>query len=269
MSKLLVSANSIEHLCKLLDKDIDGVILYIDKLSVNSSFYVDVDIIEKVDFKDKEIFICLNKIMHNDDLEYLDNVLIYLKDKNVKILYYDMGVYNMCRRHDMVSKLVIYQDHLNTSILSNKFYYDMGVCGSYISSDITKDELLQIKKSTKMDIYFTVYGYLPIFYSRRYLVSNYLEYIGEDKGNDYKIVSDIGDSYPICEEGYGATIYTKEVVNLINELNEINEIDYIVMHSNMIDDLEFNMMVDKFINHDKMDDCYLGFFNTKTIYKVK
>ena len=52
-------------------------------------------------------------------------------------------------------------------------------------------------------------------------------------------------------------------------MNEMNEIDYVVMHSNMIDDLEFNMMVDKFINHDKMDDCYLGFFNTKTIYKVK
>ena len=40
MSKLLVTANSFKHLNELLDKDIYGIILYIDKLSVNSSFYI-------------------------------------------------------------------------------------------------------------------------------------------------------------------------------------------------------------------------------------
>lgn len=269
MSKLLVSANSRKHLEQLLSKDVDGVILYIDKLSVNSSFYVDVNVLDEIDFKDKEIFICLNKIMHNSDLELLNDVLKYLRNKSVKIFYYDMAVYNIAKRYNMENMLVIYQDHLNTSILSNKFYYDLGVRGSYVSSDITCDELLDIKKNTDMEIYFTGYGYLPIFYSRRYLVSNYLEYIGEDKGNYYKIVSDMEDVYPISEEKFGTTIYTKEVVNLINYLDKLDEIDYIVMHSNMIDDLEFNLMIDKFILRDKMEDCYLGFFNTKTIYKVK
>ena len=42
MSKLIVSANSKKHLETLLKKDIDGVILSIDKLSVNDSFYVTV-----------------------------------------------------------------------------------------------------------------------------------------------------------------------------------------------------------------------------------
>ena len=68
MSKLIVSANSKKHLEFLLKTNIDGVILSMDKLSVNDSFYVDIDELEKINFGDKEVFVSLNKLMHNDDL---------------------------------------------------------------------------------------------------------------------------------------------------------------------------------------------------------
>lgn len=270
MSKLIVTANSFSHFKQLIDKDIYGIMLYIDKLSVNSSFYISVYDIEKIDFKDKKIFLVMNKIMHNNDLGLVRDILLKLKDKDVKILFYDMGVYNISRELDMVDKLVIYQDHLNASILSNKFYYDLGIMGSYVSSDITKEELLEIKNNNKMEIYFTGYGYLPIFYSRRYLVKNYLKFINkEDSIGKYSIVSDMGVEYPISEEEFGTTIYSQEPVNLINYLDELEIVDYIVMNSNGITDDKFNDMVDKFINRDKLDNCYLGFFNTKTIFKIK
>ena len=121
-----------------------------------------------------------------------------------------------------------------------------------------------------MDIYFTVYGYLPIFYSRRYLIKNYLKFI--DKENcvgKYSIVSDTGHEYPIIEEGYGTTIYTERPVNLINYLDELDNIDYLVMNGNNIDNNEFSLMIDRFINRDRLDDCYLGFYNKKTIFRVK
>ena len=258
MSKLIVSANSKNHLIDLLKKNIDGIILSIDKLSVNDSFYVDISILDEIDFKEKEIFVSLNKLMHNNDLEHLRMVMNKLKSKDVKILFYDMAVFNIAKELDMIDKLVIYQDHLNASILYNKFYNDLGIRGSYITSDITGDELLDIKKNSNMSIMFMVYGYIPIFYSRRYLISNYLKYIGDKKkGNEYSIVSDTGIEYPIDEEEYGTTIYTSKEVNLINYLDKINDIDYIVMRSNKINDDVFNLMVDKFINKDKMDNCYL------------
>ena len=270
MSKLIVSANSKHHLIELLKKNIDGVILSIDKLSVNDSFYIDVDLLDSINFSEKKVFVSLNKLMHNSDLEHLRMVMNKLKGKDVKILFYDMAVFNIAKELDMVDKLVICQDHLNASILSNKFYYDLGINGSYITSDITGDELLEIKKNSKMKIMFLGYGYSPIFYSRRYLIRNYLKYINDNKkGKEYSIVSDTGIEYPIQEEEYGTTIYTQKEINLINYLDKLKDIDYIVMKSNKIDDNKFNMMVDKFINKDNMDDCYIGFFNTKTIYRVK
>jgi len=267
--KLIVSANSIDHLNSLIKKDVDGIILSIDKLAVNDSFYIDVDKLDEIDFNDKEVFVSLNKLMHNNDLELLRKVMLKLKDKNVRIIFYDMAVYNIAKECEMIDKLVISQDHLNASVLSNKFYLNKGIKASYITSDITKDELLEIKDKSGMEVFFLGYGYAPIFYSRRYLISNYLKYIGEDKGKEYKIVSDTGSIYPINEEEYGTTIYTEKPINLINYLDELSSIDYLVLKSNKISDDEFNKMVDKFINREHTKDEYIGFFNTKTIYRVK
>ena len=73
--KLIVSANSKEQLDSLLEKDIDGVVLSIDKLAVNDSFYIDVEMLDEINFKGKEVFVSINKLMHNGDLDYLRIVL--------------------------------------------------------------------------------------------------------------------------------------------------------------------------------------------------
>jgi len=267
--KLIVSANSLAHLNELFKKQIDGVILSIDKLAVNDAFYINVNMLDEINFNGKEVFVSLNKLMHNSDLAYLRKVLKDLKDKDVKILFYDMAVYNIAKEYNMTSKLVIYQDHLNASVLSNKFYLDLGIKTSYITSDITKEELLEIKENSGMNICFLGYGYGPIFYSRRYLISNYLKYIKHKSGQEYKIISDMGTVYPIEEEAYGTAIYTEKPINLINHLDELETIDYIVLKSHKIADNEFNKMVDKFIKREHISDDYIGFYDTKTVYRVK
>ena len=271
MSKLICTGNSVSDIEKLLLKDINGIILYIDKLSVNSSFYMDIDAIDKIKCGDKELFICMNKLMHNKDIDYLRECLLKVRDKNLHILFYDMAVYNIARELGIEDKLVIYQDHLNASILSNRFYNRLGIKYSFITSDITMEELLLIKRNVDSKIMFLGYGYLPMFYSRRYLISNYLKYIDQFDGekSKYEIVSDMGKKYTIAEEENGTTIYTDREVNLINYMEQLDEIDYIVMNSNNIDSDEYLRMVDKFIKREKMDDCYLGFLDKKTIYKVK
>lgn len=271
MSKLICTGNSVSDIEKLLLKDINGIILYIDKLSVNSSFYMDIDDIDKIECGDKELFICMNKLMHNKDIDYLRECLLKVRDKNLHILFYDMAVYNIARELGIEDKLVIYQDHLNASILSNRFYNRLGIKYSFITSDITMEELLLIKRNVDSKIMFLGYGYLPMFYSRRYLISNYLKYIDQFDGekSKYEIVSDMGKKYTIAEEENGTTIYTDREVNLINYMEQLDEIDYIVMNSNNIDSDKYLRMVDKFIKREKMDDCYLGFLDKKTIYKVK
>ena len=269
MSKIIVIPSSLDHMYELTSYNIDGFIVSIKNLSANQSFEVDYKDLELVidKIKNKEVILLINKMMHSSDIELLREVLKKVSTLKVdKIMYYDNSVYMLSQELKLNIPLVIYQDHLNLSILSNKFYNDMGINYAYISSDITKEEIRDIKLNTKSKLFITAYGYVPIFYSRRYLLSNYFEYIDKSYKKD---VFYLDNEYPIKESDFGTIIYSNKIINLINELDKLDFIDYIVMDSFNIDRQEFNEMVNKFINKDKVEDTYTGFLDKKTIYKVK
>ena len=269
MSKLLVKVDKRENIDEVLKLDIGGIILSYDDLAVASNFYVNMDDIKEIRKKtDKIIVVSLNKMMHNKDLAKLEEVLIELDRIKVDmVLFYDVAIIEIKKKLGLDIPLIISQEHLNTSINSNEFYFKQGVDGSLISSDITKEELLEIRKKTDKIIMFTGYGYLPIFYSRRYLITNYFAYIKKEKQGDCYFISNNDDFYPIVQDEYGTIIYTKEPVNLVNELDDLDDIDYIVIDGFKASDLVD--VIKDFIKKKKMNGLYQGFFHTKSIYKVK
>lgn len=269
MSKLLVKVDKRENIDEVLKLDIGGIILSYDDLAVASNFYVNMDDIKEIRKKtDKIIVVSLNKMMHNKDLAKLEEVLIELDRIKVDmVLFYDVAIIEIKKKLGLDIPLIISQEHLNTSINSNEFYFNQGVEGSLISSDITKEELLEIRKKTDKIIMFTGYGYLPIFYSRRYLITNYFAYIKKEKQGDCYFIRNNDDFYPITQDEYGTIIYTKEPVNLVNELDDLDDIDYIVIDGFKASDLVD--VIKNFIKKKKMNGLYQGFFHTKSIYKVK
>lgn len=268
MKKILVIPKSLENLGQILNTNVEGVILPIKDLAESNSIYFTIDDIKSIiNLTSKEICVSINKIMHSDDLELLEETLIKLNKLNIsKIFFYDLAVINMCNRLNIRKKLVVYQDHLNASLYSNNFYKNRGIDYSVITNDITAKEINEISKHNKLIL--ISYGYLPIFYSRRKLVSNYLEYIKTDKKHQMYYIKNKEDKYPILEESEGTTIFTKEPINLINELDKIN-VDYIILNAFNIESEEFMYMLDRYINDRKTNnDEYTGFLNKKTVYRV-
>jgi len=268
MKKILVIPNK-DNLDIILSSNVDGIILPLDKLSVQSDIYFSLSDIKKIlNTTTKEVCVSINKIMHESDLKELEMALITLKKLNIsKIFFYDVSVLRMCKELHINKELVVYQEHLNASGATNYFYKKRGVSYSLITNDITKEEINEIAKSQKLMM--TCYGYLPIFYSRRYLVSNYLEYIDKEKNNDIYYIRNNDDYYPVREEEFGTCVYTKRPINLINEIDKI-DVEYIVLNSFLIDNQEFVNVLDSYINHSiDNDEHYLGFLNEKTVYKVK
>ena len=49
----------------------------------------------------------------------------------------------------------------------------------------------------------------------------------------------------------------------------VDKIDYLMLNGNMIPNNDFLNIIDNFTNQKTMDNCYLGFYETKTIYRVK
>ncbi len=268
MKKILVIPNSLDLLGSVLEKEVTGVILPITNLSVNRDITFSVEDIKTIlNMTSKEICVSINKIMHNSDLKELENTLVALNKMNIsKIFFYDLAVLNIAKRLGIKKDLVIYQEHLNTSIYSNHFWKKNQVKYAVISNDITLEEINEIASS--MPLMLICYGYIPIFYSRRYLITNYLNYIHENKEKGHYYIKNKEDKYPIVEEEYGTTIYTKEPINLINEVNHIN-VEYLILNATLIENKIFLSTLDNYLK-EKTDanSHYIGFLNEKTIYRV-
>lgn len=269
MKKILVIPNDLENLGKVLKTKIDGVILPLEHLAVNSNIYFSLeDIKSMINLTSKEVCVSINKIMHNEDIEALEGALVAINKMNVsKIFFYDLSVMNICKRLGIKKELVIFQDHLNASIYSNQFYQKRGISYSVITNDITKNEVNEIAKDNHLML--ISYGYLPIFYSRRYLITNYLQYIQQDKKSKIYYIKNGIDKYPIMEEEFGTTIYTKEPINLINDIDNIN-VDYIILNAFHIDNFVFLEVLDTYLNKKTiLKEPYQGLMNKKTVYKVE
>ena len=276
MSKLVIIPNSIDSINSLVNKDIDGFILSIKNLSVNSSFYITINELENIipiiKKSNKKIYISVNKNMFNSDLEYLKDTLIKLNNMNIdKILFYDLSVLSLVNKLNINKELVIYQDHLNNSIYSHNFYKKRNINSSFIASDITYKEINDIKDNCDICIFMYVYGYIPMSNSKRFLVTNYLKHINKSIKDKYYYIKERDNYYMIIEDNDGTTVYSKDKLNLINEIDKINNIDYYVINGFNISDEEIIDMIDKFNNNftDNNTDNYTGFLNVNTIYKVK
>ena len=268
MKRIFVIPNSLDLLGSVLEKDIAGVILPITDLSVNRDITFSVEEIKTIlNMTSKEICVSMNKIMHNSDLKQLESVLVALNKMNIsKIFFYDLAVLNLAKKLEIKKDLVIFQEHLNTSIYSNHFWKKNGVGYAVISNDITKEEMNEI--AGEMPLMLISYGYIPIFYSRRYLITNYLNYIKAKKEKGHYYIKNKSDKYPIVEEEYGTTIYTKEPINLIHEVGHI-EVEYLILNSTLIEREVFLSTLDDYLAKNVDDrEYYTGFLNHKTIYRV-
>lgn len=256
----------------------DGVIVGIKGLSVNMPAYFEVEDLKNID---KEIFVCLNKNMHNSDLELLEKTMLELNDYNIKgIIYYDLAVLSIYNRIKPNYSLVWNQEHMTTNYDTINFYNKQGVEYTMVSNDITLRECLEIKENTNSKLMITLFGYLPMFVSKRSLVKNYLKTFDLKDDSDINYIYKENKKYPITDDVV-TTVYTDFILNGLKE-KLLLDYDYIVLNSFMIDEDSFSNVVDIFnsVNENNIEEkeselCNMfenlgkGFFYQETIYKVK
>ena len=263
----------------------DGVIVGLNKLCMNmpTSFsYEEIEgIVSTLKQDKKEVFIALNKNMFNKDLEVLKEVLIKLDNLDINgILYYDIAIVNLKKKLNLKTPLVWNQEHLTTNYLTSNFWYEYGAEYVYLSNEITLEEINEIKENTKCKTMCTVFGYLPMFVSRRHLVKNYLDTFNIKDNSKINYLYKEDKYYQIIDTEDGTIAYSSHILNGIEEVLSIKA-DYVVLNSFGIEDsvfyevlkmfnevnesnvLEYNKKVNSLL------ETYKGFLHNETIYKVK
>lgn len=268
--KKLVSIND-ENLIKKYINEIDGLVIGIEGLSINYPT-MDIDtIINLIEFfnkNNKEIFVVLNKNIHNNEIDYVTNIL--LKLKNITgLFYYDNAILNLKNKLNLEYNLVIDQEHSMTNYQTINYYNEYGVKYVHLSSDITLKEMLEIKKNTNSKIILTIFGYLPMFASQRNLVKNYLEKFKINDNSKRYYMEKEGKVYNLIDNELGTFVYTDEIYSLLDN-KEIENFDYILFNGLLIDDFEYIIKnINNYFNILNKYKTNPYFKNIETVYKVK
>lgn len=239
----------------------------LEQLKDNSSFYVagnrsysvklpayfDVEIVDKYD----NLFISVNKIFHEDELEGLEKYLKYLKTKKIQgIFFSDFAVYSIASRLDMLD-LLIYDPNTLVANYKELEFFEGKIKGVVISPFISLDELKEFK-SNKLELFFLGNGRINLFYSKRKLITNYCKYHDLEADflkHDLVLREELRNDlyYPIIEDEYGTYVYSPFVFSCLDLESELTNIDYLI-----IDYICDN----KFVKGDN-----LGFLNRNVVYR--
>ena len=273
--KILVIPSSLND----LNHDIDGFIIGIKNFATYGLCIDDLSILNKL--KNKEIFININKNMHNCDLEKLKDILLSLNNYNIKgVMYYDVAVLELYKSLNLNYDLVWSCEHYTTNYETINYFLEYGVNYTYLSSDITASEVNEIRHNTNCKLILNLFGYLPMFVSKRHIVKNYLDYFNLDDNSKINYMEKEGCIYPIIDNNIGTQVYSCNILNGIKYYDI--DVDYIVLNSFNIDESKFKAVLDMFksVNSKNVDKYYLdinrmfdntdlGFLEKNTIYRVK
>lgn len=240
-------------------KYIDAFIIPLDNYSINYPYTFSLNQIKEIKKENKEIFIMLNKNIHNNELKNLREQLQEIEKLNINgIIFYDIAIINLKKKLKLKTPLVWNQEHLVTNYATINYWYNKGCEYAYLSSELTKREIEEIKENTKAKIFINVFGHIPMFTSKRHLVNNYSKYFSLKKDIQNTKIYKEGKYYPIIDSKDGTTVFSNYILNIENIINA----DYLVYNSYLINDITEVLKNNKYEKE-------TGFLYKETIYKVK
>lgn len=294
--KLLVILNHINDFANYEHSPVDGFIIGLKGYNHFYSGMIALDELKKnlskMKASGKEVFISMNKIIHNEELHPLKETLIGLSLMDIDgIIFDDLAILQISKDLGLPMNLVYGSTHLLTNHFTADYYFEKGVPFGMLSTEISLEDCLKIKAKTKMKLMMTLYGFLDMTHSSRTLVRHYFEYIKEpQKNNEYYIHEPVRkEDYPILEDEHGTYIFHSKILNGACVIPQIMAagMDYIVLNGSRIEPTIFKQVVDCFIqirensqdplivqkHHEMINDLSgttdYGFLFKETVYKVK
>ena len=263
----------------------DGIILPLEGYAVESICSYTMDEIQKImnDFSGL-VFVKVNRNFFNEDLEGLKSVLKELDSLKVDgVFFYDLAVLQIKKELNLSLPLVWNQTHMVNNVRTCDYYYDKGVEYALLGKEITLEEIKEILSKSKISCMVEVVSRPSVAFSKRKLVSNYYQDLGEEGSKELLVKEKVtGDFYHVIEDSYGTCFYLNTVTNGTSVLSDLYEAGCpaIIMREYGIEDFDelvFDTM--KYIEDGCVDSSYISkykklgdstnFFFKKTIYKVK
>lgn len=169
-----------------------------------------------------EGFLFINRVLDNASITKLKEILMNLPSNIKGIVFDDIGVLNILLELNLSITKILFLNHLNCNYESINAYLDY-VDSVVISTDITKEETLEILNKAKKPLVLYAFGHVNIMYSRRYLLSNYNKHFNKNVAKNSELEEHMShQKFKIIENDYGTVIYTNEPYNGLSLSNSDN-----------------------------------------------
>ena len=181
----------------------------------------------------KKVYITVNIIPRNEDLEGLDTYLKYLQDIHADaVLISDLGVFDIAR--EAAPDLPV---HVSTQASAANWrtvrrWKDMGASRVVLAREVSLSEMADIRKRVDIELEVFGHGALCISWSGRCLLSNYFTN-GKRQSNrgeciqacrfKYSVMEESrpGQYFPVEEDEHGTYIFNSKDLCMIDHIPEL------------------------------------------------
>lgn len=236
--ELLAPAGDLEKLKFAIIYGADAVFLGGEAFGLRASsknFSID-QIKEGLEFahsRGKKVYVTLNIIPHNEDLEGLPEYVKTLDEIGVDaVIVADPGVISVVKENAPNMEIHLSTQANTTNYLSANFWYKMGVKRIVLARELSMNEIEEImaKIPHELEIEAFIHGAMCISYSGRCLLSNYMAGRDANRGEcaqscrwKYNLVEEKrpGEYYPIYEDEQGTFIMNSKDLCMIEHIPEL------------------------------------------------
>ncbi|UQK59757.1 peptidase U32 family protein [Fenollaria massiliensis] len=238
--ELLAPAGDLEKFKTAIQYGADAVYLAGDKLGLRTAsknFSLD-DIKEATKIAhdlDKKIYLTLNVISHNKDLEGVDEYIQSLDEAGVDaFIVSDPGIFQKVKTLAPSKEIHISTQANITNTATVEFWKSLGADRVILARELSLEEIKEIKDEVRDSIMIEafVHGAMCMSYSGRCLLSNFMTGRSANMGDcahpcryKYYLMEETrpGEYYPITEDEKGSYIMNSKDLCMINYIPELIE----------------------------------------------
>lgn len=238
--ELLAPAGDLEKFKTAIQYGADAVYLAGDKLGLRTAsknFSLD-DIKEATKIAhdlDKKVYLTLNVISHNKDLEGVDEYIQSLDEAGVDaFIVSDPGIFQKVKTLAPSKEIHISTQANITNTATVEFWKSLGADRVILARELSLEEIKEIKDEVKDSIMIEafVHGAMCMSYSGRCLLSNFMTGRSANMGDcahpcryKYYLMEETrpGEYYPITEDEKGSYIMNSKDLCMINYIPELVE----------------------------------------------
>lgn len=188
MTEVLSPAGDLERLKWALMYGADAVYIggYNYSLRANANNFSIQDITEGVDFAHslgKKVYVTVNILFHNEDLEGLTEYLTTLSDIGVDaFIVSDLAVIKRIRELNLKPEIHISTQESSVNKFAVKFWESVGATRVVLARECSKIDIIDIKNNTDAELEVFIHGAMCTSYSGRCVLSNYVTKRDSNRG---------------------------------------------------------------------------------------